>query len=51
LGKLKHLSVSDKQYAVDLYAKKTENFAQRFRKMTHQNENDLKVTKAQYENF
>jgi len=32
LGKLKETAIVDKEYAVDLYNQKTENFAQRFRK-------------------
>jgi len=46
MGKLKELALNDKEYAVDLYKEKTDNFAQRFRKMTHQNENDLKVIRV-----
>lgn len=48
LAKLKEKSFNDKEYSVDLYAKKAENFAQRFRKLTQANENDLKVIKNQY---
>ena len=51
LSKLKDLSLSDKEYAVDLYKQKTENFAQRFRKISQQNENDLKVSRMQFEKF
>ena len=51
LSKLKDMSLSDKEYAVDLYKQKTENFASRFRKMSLKNENDLKVTKVQFEQF
>jgi len=36
---------------VDLYKQKTDNFAQRFRQLTHKNENDLKVVRVQYEQF
>ena len=39
----------DQAHAVDLYAKKTDNFAARFRKQAQSNENDLKVIKVQYE--
>ena len=48
-NKLKGNSITDKEYAVDLYNQKTDNFAQRFRKQAQKNENDLKVIKAQYE--
>lgn len=36
---------------MDLYKQKTDNFAQRFRKLTQTNENDLKVIKVQYDQF
>lgn len=49
LHKLKDHAAVDKDYAADLYAQKTNNFADRFRKQTQQNENDLKVIKSQYE--
>lgn len=51
LSKLRDLSLSDKEYAVDLYKQKTDNFAQRFRKISQQNENDLKVSRVQFEKF
>ena len=51
MGQLRELALNDKEYAVDLYKQKTENFAQRFRKMTHQNENDLKVIRVQFDQF
>ena len=51
LSQLKERSLNDKQYAVDLYQEKTDNFAQRFRQLTHKNENDLKVIRVQYEQF
>lgn len=49
LAKVKMNSQNDKDYAVDLYNQKTDNFASRFRKQAQANENDLKVIKAQYE--
>ena len=51
MAKLKERSINDKEYAKDLYSQKTENFAQRFRQLTHKNENDLKVIRVQYEQF
>lgn len=51
LGELRERTVNEKEYAVDLYKQKTESFAQRFRKISQQNENDLKVTKVQFETF
>lgn len=49
LSQLKERTTNEQEYAVDLYKQKTDQFAQRFRKMTQQNENDLKVTKVQFE--
>ena len=40
---------NNRDHAVVSYAKKTENFAERFRKQAQTNENDLKVIKSQYE--
>lgn len=34
LAKLKERASNDKQYAVDLYQQKTDNFASRFRSLT-----------------
>jgi hypothetical protein len=39
----------NKEHAVTSYQQKTENFAQRFRQQSQNNENDLKVIKSQYE--
>ena len=39
----------NKEHAVASYQQKTENFAQRFRQQSQNNENDLKVIKSQYE--
>lgn len=49
LDQLKERSFNDKEYSVDMYQKKTDSFAQRFRKLTQQNEHELKVVKIQYE--
>jgi hypothetical protein len=51
LSEIKERTVNEKEYAVDLYKQKTDSFAQRFRKITKDNENDLKVTKVQFEQF
>lgn len=51
LEQLKERSFNDKEYSVDMYQKKTDSFAQRFRKLTQKNEHELKVVKIQYEQF
>jgi len=51
LDQLKERSFNDKEYSVDMYQKKTDSFAQRFRKLTQKNEHELKVVKIQYEQF
>lgn len=49
LAQLRTTADNDQAYAVDLYSRKTEDFADRFRKQAQSNENDLKVIKVQYE--
>ena len=49
LAQLRTTADTDQAYAVDLYNRKTDDFADRFRKQAQSNENDLKVIKVQYE--
>ena len=49
MGKVKVNAKNDQEYTVDLYTRKTDNFAERFRKQAHANENDLKVIRIQYD--
>ena len=51
LEQLKERSFNDKEYSVEMYQKKTDSFAERFRKLTQKNEHELKVVKIQYEQF
>lgn len=49
LAQVQENAQNNRDHAVFKFAKKTENFAERFRKQAQSNENDLKVIKSQYE--
>ena len=48
LDRILNVAENDTQYASGLYQNKTQNFAQRFRKQSKQNEEDLNIVKVQY---